>query len=663
MDIERELVALRKQIQHHDYQYYVLAQPEISDYEYDRLYKRLEELEKANPELITSDSPSQRVSGQPTKVFNTIKHRVPMLSLSNTYSEEEVLDFDRRIQSLLGDTTGYEYVTELKIDGIAISLIYENGVFYRGITRGDGISGDEVTQNLRTIRSLPLRIYNEVPEIIEVRGEVFLDRKNFEQVNAQRSMKDEPLFANPRNSAAGTMKLQDARIVARRGLSLFCYQLIDHTGKSETRQHLNGLKTLKKYGFPVNPYTQSCETIGEVLAYCRKWESERRNLPYEIDGVVIKLNDLSQRERLGSTAKSPRWAIAFKFKPGQVQTLLHKITWQVGRTGTVTPVAELEPVLLAGTTVSRATLHNPDEIERKDIREGDTVFIEKGGDIIPKVIGVISDLREKSSRPYKIPDRCPVCRTELIRVPDEAALKCPNFSCPAQVKRRIEHYASRTAMDIEGLGEAIVELLVDEGLIRDAGDLYRLEREQLESLEGMGKLSAANLLNAIENSKKQPLDRLIFALGIPFIGTTAARILADHFGDLEMLGQAGVEDLEMLDGIGAKMADSIVRYFGQSEYLRVIGKLRKAGTRFSQEKQLTGDRLKDLTFVITGTLFSMSREEARALIIRNGGKVASAVSTKTSYLLAGEKAGSKLTKARKMGVPVIDEEQLKKMLV
>ncbi len=664
MDTERELKSLRKQIQHHDHQYYVLAQPEISDYEYDRLYRRLEELERAHPELITPDSPTQRVSGEPTKVFNTVAHRTPMLSLANTYSEEELRDFDRRVRTLLGEEVAYSYVTELKIDGIAISLIYEQGLFTRGVTRGDGIQGDDVTANLRTIRSLPLRIYREesLPDTMEVRGEVFLDRKTFDKVNAQRARNNEPLFANPRNSAAGTMKLQDARIVAERGLSLFCYQLIDAGGDAGSGKHQDGLKRLKNFGFPVNPHTRACGSIDEVIGYCREWESERSSLPYEIDGVVVKIDDLAQRSKLGFTSKSPRWAIAFKFRPGQVQTRLLKITWQVGRTGTVTPVAELEPVQLAGTTVARATLHNPDEIERKDIREGDMVAIEKGGDIIPKVVTVLADQRDGKSRRYTIPKKCPVCQTRLVRVPDEAALKCPNYHCPMQVKRRIEHFASRTAMDIEGLGEAIVDLLVDAHLISNAGDLYRLRQEQLEVLEGMGRLSASKLLQEIEKSKTQRLDRLIFALGIPYIGTTAAGILADHYGDLDRIMEAGVEELEALDGIGIKMAESIVRYFSQPELRQVIEKLRQAGVRFHQPKQNKGDRLKDLTFVITGTLPSMSREEAKSLIIRNGGKVASAVSSKTSYVLAGEKAGSKLDQASRLGIRIIDEEKLLNLL-
>ncbi len=663
MDPEYELAALRKQIQHHDYSYYVLAQPEISDFEYDQLYKRLEEIEQAHPYLVTPDSPTQRVSGQPTKIFNTVKHRMPMLSLSNTYSEEELIDFDRRIRSLLGDAA-YEYVTELKIDGIAISLLYEAGLFIRGVTRGDGVSGDEVTTNLRTIRSLPLRIYHEggVPGSMEIRGEVFLDRKTFERVNAQRYQNDEPLFANPRNSAAGTMKLQDPRIVAERGLSLLCYQLIDYTGKTGSRRHIDGLDLLRIYGFPVNPFTQACKTIDDVITYCRQWESKRQDLPYEIDGVVIKLNDLSQRDMLGSTAKSPRWAIAFKFKPGQVQTRLKRILWQVGRTGTITPVAELDPVQLAGTTVSRATLHNPDEIERKDIREGDTVFIEKGGDIIPKVIGVRIDQRDRNSRPYLIPHECPVCGTKLNRISDEAALKCPNFNCPMQVKRRIGHYASRTAMDIEGLGEAIVELLVNNGLIQDAGDLYALGQEKLEKLEGMGKISASNLLKAIAKSKEQTLDRLIFALGIPFIGATAARNLAAHYGNLPAFMKADVTDLEAVEGVGTKMAESIVQFFRQKENLKVIEKLQQAGVWFRQEQQMQGDQLKGLTFVITGTLPSMSREEAQELIRRHGGKVVSSVSSRTDYLVAGDKAGSKLDKARRLRVAVVNEANLLNML-
>ena len=664
MDVKKETEELRRQIQHHDYLYYVLAQPEISDYDYDHLFKKLEQFEKENPEYITPDSPTQRVSGQPTKEFATIQHRTPMLSLANTYSEAELREFDERIKGLLNENEKFEYVTELKIDGLAISLIYENGLFVQGVTRGDGLHGDDVTKNLRTIKSLPLRIINQeqIPVKLEARGEVYLSIDSFQKVNAQRAGNGEPLFANPRNSAAGTIKLQEPRLVAERGLALYCYQFIDHTTSEMTGDHFGHLQLLRHFGFPVNPHIKVCPSIEEVLAYCREWEEKRQQLSCEIDGVVVKVNDLAQQRRLGFTAKSPRWAIAFKFKAIQAQTLLEKITWQVGRTGTVTPVAELKPVRLAGSVVSRATLHNPDEIERKDIREGDEVVIEKGGDVIPKVVRTLTELRDKSSRVYRIPEKCPVCSSKLERNETEAALRCPNSNCPAQINRRIEHFASRGAMDIDGLGTALVDLLVNENLIRDFGDLYNLKEEELVLLERMGKKSAQNLIHAINGSKKQSLDRIIFALGIPFIGITAARILAWQYGDLRSLQIAGQEELETITGIGTKMAESIVSYFKSEPNKLLIEKLGRAGVNLSKGIEKKTGNLNDLIFVLTGTLPGLSRQQASELIIQNGGKVSAQVSKNTSYLLAGEKAGSKLREARQLGIRIIDEKQLRKLI-
>jgi DNA ligase (NAD+) len=664
LDSKNEIEFLRKESQRHDYLYYVLVQPEITDSEYDQLYKKLEELEAKLPNLITADSPTQRVSGQPTKEFATVSHLLPMLSLSNTYSENELIEFDERVRGLLRDDEYYQYVTELKIDGLAVSLIYENGILVRGVTRGDGTRGDDVTPNIKTIRSIPLRIYNAKTnkKTMEVRGEVFMSRKAFDQVNRIRLENDEPLFANPRNSAAGSLKLQDARLVAERGLNIFCYQLIDHTATAAQSLHMDNLQDLKRYGFPINPNTRLCSSLDEVLNYCKEWEKKRQKLPYEIDGVVIKLNDQNQHRRMGSTAKSPRWAIAFKFKATQAQTKIEKITWQVGRTGTVTPVAELDPVKLAGTTVSRATLHNPDEIERKDIREGDEVLIEKGGDIIPKVVDVFLEKRRSKSSSYQMPKTCPVCQTKLVRSEEEAALRCPNYDCLAQVNRRIEHFTSRGAMDIEGLGIALVEMLVKEGLIRDFADLYGLRAEEISPLERMGHKSADNLIKGIERSKKQTLHRLIFSLGIPFVGTTASRLLAEQYGNLDSIMAASFDSLEAIDGIGTKMAQSILAYFQSDRNRFIIEKLRAAGLQFSSEISFKDTALSGLTFVLTGTLSSMTREEASQLIIEKGGKVSSSVSNNTDYLLAGDKAGSKLAKAQKLGVRVINEENFIRMI-
>ncbi len=665
MDVKKRIEELRRLINKYDYEYYVLAQPSISDYEYDQLMKELEALEKAHPELITPDSPTQRVSGQPIKEFPTVQHRKPMLSLANTYNEMEFREFDQRVrQALPGETV--EYVTELKIDGIAISLHYENRRFVRGVTRGDGLQGDDITPNLRTIRSIPLVVRNvqNVPEFFEVRGEIYMSKEAFVRLNREREEQGETLFANPRNAAAGSLKLQDPRIVAERGLNLFSYYIDADVPGFVRPTHFENLKLLQELGFPVNPHFRLCKSVDEVLDFVKEWEAKRDSLPYEIDGVVVKVNKLEQQERLGATAKSPRWAIAFKFKAQQAETLLEKITWQVGRTGIVTPVAELKPVPLAGTTVSRATLHNADEIRRKDIRERDWVFIEKGGDIIPKVVGVDLKKRPKDSKPAEIPKTCPVCGTELVQFEGEVAIRCPNLSCPAQIKRRIEHFASRGAMDIEGLGTALVEMLVDKGLIKDIADIYQLKKEEVAQLERMGEKSAKNLMEAIEKSKQQPLDRLIFALGIPYIGATAAKILAKHFKTLEALQNATKEELEQIDGIGEKMAESIVRYFKNEHNRRILKRLKQAGVKTELEEDATVENpvLQGMTFVLTGTLPHLKREEAKALIEKYGGKVSSSVSKKTTYVLAGADPGSKLNKAQQLGIPIIDEATFLKMI-
>ncbi len=665
MDVKKRIEELRALINKYDYEYYVLAQPSISDYEYDQLMKELEALEKEHPELITPDSPTQRVSGQPIKEFPTVQHRKPMLSLSNTYNEMEFREFDQRVrQALAGETV--EYVTELKIDGIAISLHYRNGRFERGITRGDGIQGDDITANLKTIRSIPLivRQPDQAPEFFEVRGEIYMAKQAFLRLNQEREKRGEPLFANPRNAAAGSLKLQDPKEVARRGLHLFAYYVDSDVDGFVQSTHFENLKLLQKLGFPVNPHFRLCKSLDEVFAFVDEWEEKRETLPYEIDGVVVKVNSLDQQERLGATAKSPRWAIAFKFKAQQAETVLQKITWQVGRTGIVTPVAELEPVALAGTTVSRATLHNVDEIRRKDIREGDHVFIEKGGDIIPKVVGVNLKKRPKNSSPAKIPRNCPVCGTPLIQLEGEVAIRCPNLSCPAQIKRGIEHFASRGAMDIEGLGIALVEMLVDEGLIHDIADIYQLKKEDVATLERMGEKSAQNLMEAIEKSKHQPLDRLIFALGIPYIGSTAAKLLAKKFKSLNALANASLETLIEIEGIGEKMAQSIVQFFKNEQNRNIIERLKKAGvqTELQEQEAEQGSELEGLTFVLTGTLPHLKRNEAARLIEAHGGKVSSSVSKKTSYVLAGEDPGSKYQKARQLGIPIIDEATFLKMI-
>ena len=664
MDVKKRIEELRKLIEKYDYEYYVLAQPSISDYEYDQLMKELEALEKAHPEFITPDSPTQRVSGQPIKEFPTVVHRKPMLSLSNTYNEGEFRDWDRRVRSALSGQH-VEYVAELKIDGLAVSLIYENGRFVQGATRGDGIQGDDITPNLRTIRAIPLKVRgHDLPPLFEVRGEVYMSKKAFLRLNKEREEQGEAVFANPRNAAAGSLKLQDPKLVAKRGLSLWAYYLDSDTPGFLAATHFENLQKLKDLGFPVNPNMRLCQSLDEVFDFVREWEEKRDSLPYEIDGVVVKVNDLRQQEQLGATAKSPRWAIAFKFKAVRVETLLERIVWQVGRTGIVTPVAELRPVQLAGTTVSRATLHNVDEIKRKDIHEGDYVFIEKGGDIIPKVVGVNSAKRKKPPKPLHIPERCPVCGTPLIRLEGEVAIRCPNLECPAQIKRRIEHFAGRTAMDIEGLGTALVDMLVDKGLVKNFADLYHLKKDDIAKLERMGEKSAQNLIRAIERSKKQPLDRLIFALGIPYIGTTAAKILAQKYKSLQALMNAPYEELEAIEGVGPKMAQSIVEFFKNEQNRKVISELIKAGvqTEAKEEEEPQGSELAGKIFVLTGTLPHLKRNEAARLIEQHGGRVSSSVSKKTSFVLAGADPGSKYEKAKQLNIPIIDEQTFLQMI-
>lgn len=666
MSAEERILVLRKMIQQYDYEYYVLAQPSISDFDYDQLVKELEKLEHENPELITSDSPTQRVSGQPVKEFATVRHRHPMLSLANTYNEQEFRDFDQRVRSGLGSDETVEYVVELKIDGIAISLLYEDGVLTRGVTRGDGLQGDDITNNLKTIRSIPLKIISEsgYPKFFEVRGEAYLPKASFERLNRSRQEEGDMLFANPRNAAAGSLKLQDARQVASRRLEMFAYYLFTEDESYLNPLHTQNLGQLKSYGFAVNPFYRSCSNIEEVVAFVNEWERRRDELAYEIDGVVVKVNSFEQQRRLGATAKSPRWAIAYKFKARQVETRIEKITWQVGRTGIITPVAELTPVLLAGTTVSRATLHNPDEMLRKDIREGDFVLVEKGGDIIPKVVEVLKEKRTSATQIFSIAKNCPSCGSKLVRIEGEAALRCINEQCSEQIIRRIEHFASRTAMDIEGLGSAIVELLVKNGLIEDVADLYQLKKEQIAQLERMGEKSARNLIDAIERSKTQPFYRLIFALGIPFIGITAARDLCQHYRSMAELQEATEETLKSIEGVGEKMAQSMVNFFEKRENQSLINRLLAAGLGLKVERPAikgTG-RLSGMLFVLTGALPNLSREKASELIINNGGKVTSSLSKNTTYVLAGDNAGSKLDKANQLGIPLLSEEDFLKMI-
>jgi DNA ligase (NAD+) len=665
---QQKINRLREEIRKHDYRYYVLNDPVISDFEYDQLLNQLIQIEKQFPELVTPDSPSQRVSGEPTRIFPTITHEVPMLSLGNTYSQQELEEFDRRIRNLLPDTA-VEYIAELKFDGIAISLIYREGNLIIGATRGDGESGDDITPNIRTVRSIPLSLFrgSRLPADIEVRGEVYMPKKEFNHLNRQQEAAGEKVFANPRNATAGTLKLQDAAVAAKRPLNFSAYYLRllspEPSGNLIKSTHLENLHLLRELGFPVSRHIACCRTIWEVLDFCNTWEEKREDLPFEIDGVVIKVNNLKQQDRLGSTAKSPRWAIAYKFKARQATTLLKAIHLQVGRTGTVTPVAVLEPVFLAGSTISRATLHNEDEISRKDIREGDTVLIEKGGDVIPKVVQVIETKRPKHSRPFHMPKQCPVCSGPLVRVEGEAAVRCDNIGCPAQVHRRIEHFASRSAMDIEGLGDALILQMVEKRLIEDYGDLYALNKEMIAQLDRMGEKSAQNLIYAIQQSKHRPLDRTIFALGIRYVGATVAAILADHFGSIDGLINASRNQLDAIEGVGPTIAESIVQFFSQPRNMAVIEKLRRAGIRLTEErKSKRGGIFTGKTFVLTGTLDRMTRQAATELIESEGGKVSSSVSKNTSYVLVGQNPGAKYQKAQDLNVELIDEDTFVTML-
>jgi DNA ligase (NAD+) len=666
--IEKKINTLREQINNHNYKYFVLTAPSISDEKYDKIVKELEKLENENPHLITPDSPTQRVGKDLTKEFKPVKHKIPMLSLANTYDEKDVYDFDRRVKEGLPETEKVEYVVEYKIDGASTSLNYVNGYLRTAATRGDGNVGEEITNNVKTIRSVPLKIVTRKNlkyrlNDFEVRGEIYMRIEDFEKINTKREKAGEKLFANPRNSTAGTLKLHDPKTVAKRNLSIFLYSLISTDEEFESQEE--NLKILKELGFKINPEFRVCKTIEEVLQFCKKLEEKRYTLEYEIDGAVIKVNSIHQQNILGSIAKSPRWAVAYKFKAKQVFTKLKQITWQVGRTGAITPVAELEPVKLAGSTISRATLHNIDEIIRKDIRIGDTVVIEKGGDVIPKIISVVMDERPKNSKPTLPPDLCPVCKSNINKVENEVALYCENPECSAQIKGRLIHFASRGAMDIEGLGDALIDLFVDKGFIKHFSDIYHLKekREELIKIERLGEKSIDNLLSAIEKSKSQPFSKVLFALGIRYVGAGAAQKIVDHFISIDEIIDAREEEVSSIYEIGPSVSNSIKNFFSNKKNIHLITDLKKAGLIFKSQKEQTKKlSLKDKTFVLTGTLSSLSRDEASAKIITLGGKVTSSVSKNTNYVVAGEKAGSKLNKAESLGVKVLNESEFLIML-
>lgn len=659
-----EIRKLTETINRHSELYYQENRTEISDYEFDQLLEKLAALEREFPELKSPDSPTQRVGGTITKEFATVYHRYPMLSLGNTYSKEELQEFDGRVKRVLGDEP-YEYFCELKFDGVSISLSYRDGRLAQGVTRGDGVRGDDVTVNIKTIRNIPLTVKGDAPPMFEVRGEVFLPKNVFAALNKEREDIGEERYANARNTASGTLKMQDSAEVARRKLDCYVYSLLGDDLDIDT--HEEGIHLLEKFGFNVSRTYKKCNTLEEVLEYINMWENRRHELPLETDGVVVKVNGLSQQERLGFTAKNPRWAIAYKYKPESLSTKLRNINYQVGRTGAVTPVAELEPVFLAGTTVKRASLHNANEIARLDLRIGDYVFVEKGGEIIPKVTRVDLSRRPPGTVPVTYIDKCPECGTPLVREAGEAAHYCPNANgCPPQIRGRIEHFIQRRAMDIDSLGERTIRQLYEMGMVKSPADLYDLSREDILKLEGFKELSTTNLLRGIEQSKAAPFEKVLFAIGIRYVGQTVAAKLAAHFKSIENLQSASMEELLNAPEVGEKIAQSVFAYFRDAENIREIERLRKAGLSFAIDEKTPrqiSNKLENKSFVVSGVFRNYERDELKELIVSNGGRVLSAVSGKLDYLLAGENMGpAKLEKAKKNGITIITEEEFESLL-
>jgi len=661
LNVEKRLAELRQIINYHDIKYYVEDSPEISDFEYDALYRELVELEERHPELVTPDSPTQRVGGRVLEGFEKVEHPVQMQSLTDVFSRDEVAAFDKRVREALG--ANVEYVVEKKIDGLSVSLEYVNGVFTRGSTRGDGFIGEDVTQNLRTIKSIPLALKEAIP-FIEVRGEVFISKKDFIEINEEQEENEQPLFANPRNAAAGSLRQLDPKIAAKRRLDIFVFNIQRIEGRTVS-SHSESLDLLKSLGFKVIPGYKVCSDIDEVLNEIDNIGETRGELDYEIDGAVVKVNQLAQRELLGSTIKTPKWAVAYKYPAEKKETQLKDIWVNVGRTGVLTPNAVLEPVRLAGTTVSRATLHNMDYIKEKDILIGDTVIVQKAGEIIPEVVEVVKDKRTGAEREFIMPDKCPVCGADVVREEGQAAYRCVGIECPAQLSRRVIHFASRDAMNIEGMGPAMVKLLLDRGFIQGVADLYYLSdrKEELIKLERMGKKSVENLLAAIEKSKENDIDRLIYGFGIRNIGLRASKLLAEKFDSIEALRQATVDDIVKIEEFGEISAESVVEFFRQEQTEDTLNKLKEAGVNLVRKakSQIKDNRFEGLTFVLTGTLPTYTRQEATAIIESFGGKTAGSVSKKTDFVLAGDEAGSKLDKAIQLGIKIIDEEEFKKM--
>ncbi|MDP8234522.1 MAG: NAD-dependent DNA ligase LigA [Candidatus Saelkia tenebricola] len=663
-NVKSKIESLRDEIRRHNHQYFVENMPRISDQAYDISYKRLEELECKFPKFKTVDSPTQRVGGMPLDRFKTVKHNVPMLSMDNTYSEDEIRDFNRRVEKNL-NSRDIDYLVELKIDGLSVSLQYRDGVFTQGATRGDGYRGDEVTRNLKTIRSIPLKLFTKgklkFPKLLEMRGEVYLPQAVFSNLNKEREKNGEAIFANPRNAAAGSLKLLDSRQVLKRNLDIFIWG-VGYCEGIAFKTHRDVLTYFKDIGLKVNPHYKFCQGIEDVIQYCREWRDKKKTLDYDIDGIVVKVNSLKQQERLGATSKSPRWLIAYKFPSLRTETVLKEIIIQVGRFGTLTPVAVVEPVSITGSVVTRASLHNEDQIKRMGVKIGDTVLIEKAGEIIPQVVEVIKDKRSGGEKAFKMPKSCPVCGGKVARLDSEVAIRCLNQFCPAQIKNAVKQFASRDAMNIEGIGEALVEQLIDEKLIKDYADLYFLRNEQLQKLERMGVQSSANILEAIEMSKNPPLHCLIYALGIRHVGVHTAEILADEFLSIKELSKAGSQELSVIEGVGPIVAESVISFFSSCYGKKVIEKLEKAGLNMGKKSRKTSDLLTGLKFVVTGTLKGYSRGEIEEIIKKYGGKISSSVSSRTDFLILGRDTGAKYKKAKEQNVKIIKEEDFNKMI-
>jgi DNA ligase (NAD+) len=657
-DVGQEIEELRDQLHRHEHLYYVLDQPEITDTEYDALMRRLQELEARHPELIVPDSPSQRVGGRPREGFVKVPHSSPMLSLDNALNEDEMREFDRRVRDLLKGEAN-EYVAELKLDGLSMAAHFQTGRFAQAVTRGDGLVGEDVTENARTIRSMPLKAKTDLPAF-EVRGEVIMPRKSFEKLNAEREQQQLSMFANPRNAAAGALRALEPSVTAARQLDYFAYFLLVD-GRFYCESHWESLEALVKMGFKVNPYRKKCAGLDDLLEFYRHWENKRESLPYEIDGVVVKVDSVKQQQSLGWTAKAPRWAIAFKFAAHQAETTIEDIQVYVGRTGALTPVAFLKPVNIGGVTVARASLHNEDEIGRLGVEIGDRVLVERSGDVIPKVVRVVSQGSER--RPFRMPKQCPVCGGEIVREEGEAASRCINTNCPARLQQSILHFAARGVMDIDGMGDVLVEQLVSRGMVKSVADIYDLTLEQLLELERMGQKSAEKVIKNIDRSRKQPLPRLLNGLGIPFVGERTAQILAETFGSLHAIMEADEETLQQAEEVGPKVSKSIQQFFHEHHNRELVERLRKAGLTFEHVvRKKSGGPLTGKTFVLTGTLPNIARDEAKARIESAGGKIAGSVSKKTDYVVAGADPGSKLDKANSLGVQVIGEPELLEML-